>query len=542
MRDGPNCLTPFRQTPEFVRFARNLFGGFSFLLWIGAMLCFIAFGIQKQTYDDAPYDNFWLGVALTVVVFITGCFSYYQNNKQTQIFSMFENLMPQRACVIRNGKKYYTDADDLVVGDLIEVKLGNCVPADIRIIKSRDCKIDNSSLTGESMLKFVSPNTTSDNPLDSENIAFLSSNVVEGSLMGIVIRTGDDTLMGKIAALTSTISTRETPIAAEIRYFTRFITIVAVMIGIFCFLISMSLGHYWLDSVVFLIGVIVAKVPEGLLVTVTVCLTLTAKRMRKKNCLVKHPEAVEALGSTTVICTDKTGTLTQNRMTVVHIWVHNRTLRTFINEVIRYLRDEKNESGIYELLRCAMLCNSAEFVADPKNAEKPILHRECDGNALEAAILKHCELIYGGVMRFRHLNRMVYEVPFNSEAKYQLSIHKVDLPGCFYLVVVKGAPEIVTEFCSTIYIEGRNIKLTQYWLDRIDDACIELGKSGERVIGFCELLLNDVDYPEGYRFQDDALNFELKGFRFLGLMSMIDPPRPSVPDSVKKCREAGIKV
>merc|ERR1740131_680460 len=185
-------------------------------------------------------------------------------------------------------------------------------------------KVDNSSLTGESEPQARSPDFTHENPLETKNLAFFSTNAVEGTATGIVVNIGDNTVMGRIAGLASGLSTGETPIAKEIAHFIHIITGVAVFLGVTFFIIAFILGYHWLDAVIFLIGIIVANVPEGLLATVTVCLTLTAKRMAKKNCLVKNLEAVETLGSTSTICSDKTGTLTQNRMTVAHMWFDNQ--------------------------------------------------------------------------------------------------------------------------------------------------------------------------------------------------------------------------
>ena len=228
----------------------------------------------------------------------------------------FKNMVPQYALAIRNGEKVNLKAEELTLGDIIEVKSGDRVPADMRVLQARNFKVDNSSLTGESEPQSRSPENTDPNPLETKNLAFFSTNAVEGNATGIVVNIGDNTVMGRIAGLASGLDSGETPIAKEIAHFIHIITGVAVFLGVTFFIIAFILGYHWLDAVIFLIGIIVANVPEGLLATVTVCLTLTAKRMASKNCLVKNLEAVETLGSTSTICSDKTGTLTQNRMTV----------------------------------------------------------------------------------------------------------------------------------------------------------------------------------------------------------------------------------
>merc|ERR1719384_1773394 len=347
--------------------------------------------------------------------------------------------------------------------------------------------------------------------------------------------------MGRIAGLASGLDTGDTPIAKEIAHFIHIITGVAVFLGVTFFIIAFILGYNWLDAVIFLIGIIVANVPEGLLATVTVCLTLTAKRMASKNCLVKNLEAVETLGSTSTICSDKTGTLTQNRMTVAHMWFDNKIMDADTSEDQSGSSFNKEATGWKTLERVACLCNRAEF--KPGQEGISVLKREVNGDASEAAILKCTELSKGNVMDYRNSNKKVCEIPFNSANKYQVSIHETEDPNDNrYLLVMKGAPERIVERCSTIVIDGREVPLTQEWKDSFETAYMELGGLGERVLGFCDFMLPADKFPQGFPFDADEVNFPVEGLRFVGLMSMIDPPRAAVPDAVLKCRSAGIKV
>uniref|UniRef100_A0A674MJ74 Sodium/potassium-transporting ATPase subunit alpha n=1 Tax=Takifugu rubripes TaxID=31033 RepID=A0A674MJ74_TAKRU len=538
-RDGPNALTPPPTTPEWLKFCRQLFGGFSILLWIGAILCFFAYSIQVATEDEAPNDNLYLGVVLAAVVIVTGCFSYFQEAKSSRIMDSFKKMVPQQALVIREGEKMQINAELVVMGDLVEIKGGDRVPADLRIISSSGCKVDNSSLTGESEPQTRSPEFTHDNPLETRNICFFSTNCVEGTARGIVIATGDQTVMGRIATLASELQVRRTPINIEIEHFIHIITGVAVFLGVTFFILSLILGYTWLEAVIFLIGIIVANVPEGLLATVTVCLTLTAKRMAKKNCLVKNLEAVETLGSTSTICSDKTGTLTQNRMTVAHMWFDNQIYEADTTENQSGSGFDKGSATWIALSRVAGLCNRADFKAGQD--EHPVLMRETAGDASESALLKCIELSCGSVRALRARNPKVAEVPFNSTNKYQLSIHEVgDDPG--HLLVMKGAPERILDRCSTIMIFGQEHPLDQSWTDAFQSAYMELGGLGERVLGFCHSTLSSSQFPRGFTFDCDDVNFPTEQLCFLGLISMIDPPRAAVPDAVGKCRSAGIKV
>ncbi|XP_032083695.1 sodium/potassium-transporting ATPase subunit alpha-3 [Thamnophis elegans] len=453
----------------------------------------------------------------------------------------FKNMVPQQALVIREGEKMQLNAEDVVVGDLVEVKGGDRVPADLRIISAHGCKVDNSSLTGESEPQTRSPDCTHDNPLETRNITFFSTNCVEGTARGVVIATGDRTVMGRIATLASGLQVGKTPIAREIEHFIQLITGVAVFLGVSFFVLSLILGYSWLEAVIFLIGIIVANVPEGLLATVTVCLTLTAKRMARKNCLVKNLEAVETLGSTSTICSDKTGTLTQNRMTVAHMWFDNQIHEADTTEDQSGTAFDKSSPTWLALSHVAGLCNRAVFKGGQENV--PILKRDVAGDASESALLKCIELSSGSVKLMREKNKKVAEIPFNSTNKYQLSIHETEDPNDNrYLLVMKGAPERILDRCSTILVQGKEQPLDEELKEAFQNAYLELGGLGERVLGFCHYYLPEEQYPKGFAFDCDDVNFSTDNLCFVGLMSMIDPPRAAVPDAVGKCRSAGIKV
>ena len=387
----------------------------------------------------------------------------------------FKNLVPQYALVRRNnGEKLTVPADTLTLGDIVEIKFGDRCPADLRVLEARGFKVDNSSLTGESEPQARSPEFTHENPLETKNLAFFSTNAVEGTAVGMVVNIGDNTVMGRIAGLASGLEGGQTPIAKEIEHFIHIITGVAVFLGVSFFIIAFILGYNWLDAVIFLIGIIVANVPEGLLATVTVCLTLTAKRMAAKNCLVKNLEAVETLGSTSCICSDKTGTLTQNRMTVAHMWFDNKIVEADTSEDQSGSAFDKNAPGWKTLERVACLCNRAEFKGGQN--EIPILKREVNGDASEAAILKCTELSKGNVMDYRARNKKVCEIPFNSTNKFQVSIHEQeDKSDSRYLLVMKGAPERILQRCTSIIIDGKERPMTQDWKDAFESAYMELG-------------------------------------------------------------------
>jgi len=260
----------------------------------------------------------------------------------------------------------------------------------------------------------------------------------------------------------------------------------------------------------------------------TVALTLTAKRMASKNCLVKYLEAVETLGSTSTICSDKTGTLTQNRMTVEHCYLGGKIYR------VSHEKDEVEQdmSPIRECWeaysRCCRLCSRAEFMDENPD----IMKRACSGDASETAIIKFMESVTGSVIRYRATYPKSAEKPFSSTYKYQYSIHKnndsnnqADGQKCNFILEMKGAPERIIKLCSTIITaEGKSVEITEEHISEFEEVYRELGSMGERVIAFCDYEFTQ--FPPDYKFDlDEGNDFTMGNFRFLGLIALIDPPR-----------------
>ncbi|CAF4976196.1 unnamed protein product, partial [Rotaria magnacalcarata] len=198
--------------------------------------------------------------------------------------------------------------------------------------------------------------------------------------------------------------------------------------------------------------------------------------------------------------------------------------------------------GYKALLRCAMLCAKAVFKPDEENMSKPPLQRKVNGDASETAILQYSEIVAGKVEEYRAKNKRVCDIPFNSANKYQVSVHETDDNDQRHLVVMKGAPERILERCQTIFINNNEYPLDDEWTRKFNDAYMQLGGLGERVLGFCDMRLPLGNFPRGFNFDPDNVNFPLRGLRFLGFITLIDPPRPGVADAVAKCRTAGIKV
>ncbi|CAD5210637.1 unnamed protein product [Bursaphelenchus xylophilus] len=535
-KDGLNRLTPPKAKSKLVMFLLILVTGFNILLWIGSIASLTSFLIEYYVQPQYNIENLYLAAVLFLVVVITSVFQFYQENKSSTIMKGFADMVPPMATVIRDGKHKEIQVQDLVVGDLVECKGGDRCPADIRIIKSQGFKLDYSSLTGENDPITKTPEFTHNNPLESRNVALFSTNVVEGYCKGIVMLTGDRTIMGRIAALTSQVTSGKTPLSTEMNHFINVIGIVAIVIGVVFFAISISINRNIVSAIIFFIGIVVANVPEGIVATITVALTLTAQKMSAKNCLVKNLHGVETLGSTSTICSDKTGTLTQNRMTVTHTWFDNN-----VNDVTDTVFPEPPTPNTTEGLiwRCATLCSRAEWRNEDIN--QPIKKREANGDASEIALLRYGALRSNDTVdKFRAAWPKVAEIPFNSSNKYQVSVHRNESDR--FVLVMKGAPEKILARCTDVVMNNKTIKLGHDFKAMFTHAYDKLGGMGERVLGFCDLELDPEKFPEDFDFSTEPINFPLEGLRFLGLISMIDPPRPGVPEAVKLCQDARIKV
>jgi len=575
-RHHPNVLTTAAQTHWFIVFLGHMAGGFSLLLWGGAILCFISYSVRESL------DNLYLGSVLSIVVFLTGCFSYYQEAKSAAVMEGFKNFLPQEVLVTRGGGQKNILAIDLVPGDVVSIGTGEKLPADVRIVGAKNFKCDQSSLTGEPDAMTKKPENTAENPLEAKNLAFFGTMCVEGEGKGFIVLTGDDTIIGHIAQLASDTDNSETPIHIEIHKFIMLITFLAVFLGVTFCIISFIKGNDAVTNLVFAIGIIVANVPEGLLATVTVSLTLTAKRLSYKQVLVKNLESVETLGSTTCICSDKTGTLTQNRMTVQHVYINNKIVEvpTRTEQWLAEKGDMLADDAFKALYTASVLCNNSIFDEGPidskapkgsagakSNMTLPVLGRRCvQGNASDYAFIKCVEAIpevsklassskgsQQGILCLREncpaSDGGLGEIPFNSAYKFQGTIRNDGK------VILKGAAERVFERCDTILIDGVKVPIGPKQQKDFDDVYKQLGKMGERVLGFASKEMGDAPAKGWVGGSPEECNYHIgnkcsatqrsntsDALCYLGLMALIDPPRENVPDSVLLCRRAGVKV
>jgi magnesium-transporting ATPase (P-type) len=312
---GPNLITPPKKTHWLIKFLFTLIGGFQLMMWIGAILCFVVYGISNAT----DVQTLALAIVLVLVVLLTSIFQEVQESKSDNVMAALKELTADTVRIVLNGEEVVVPAESLVPGDIVNVKLGEKVPADLRILVSSDLKVNNASLTGENVDIKLGKDANHELLYEAKNIARSGCNFTCGNGTGVVFATGDNTFFGNIAKSTTTIERPDTLMKHEIHRLINIMAIVAFTLGITFFILAFFNGYSWIEAVVFMIGIVVANVPEGLLPQMTVALSLTAQRLTNKGVVVTNLEIIETLGAVDVICSDKTGTLTCNRMTVSHV-------------------------------------------------------------------------------------------------------------------------------------------------------------------------------------------------------------------------------
>ena len=502
-KHGPNELHIRHETSEIIKFLLQFRNFFAVLLMIGGALAFLA------EYLDPGQGNFYIGCALYGVVLLNAVFTYIQEYQSEQIMESFRKMLPNMVTIQRDGDIRRINAKDVVPGDIMLLYEGNRISADGRLIEQNRLGVDMSSLTGESEPVQLQVEPTSDKMYESRNMVFSGTLVQSGDGKAIVCATGMDTQIGNIVRLTKQTGSVETPIRRELKYFITVISAIAIFLGTLFFLISVAIGKEQIGSLIFAIGIIVANVPEGLLPTVTLALTMASKRMARKNALIKNLESVETLGCTTVICTDKTGTLTQNKISVNTLIINRHNHNISDPNISR-------EPELHIARRIMTLCNNAHLDSKLRYS----------GDSTEIALLAYANRIKS-IKDIVHTVRL-YEKPFDSEDRYMITIDEAP-DSDHYHAYLKGAPEVVMGMCDRIHIDGGKEPFTEEYRQMIIDQYVSLAERGERGLA---LAYRNIDDPEPVNNK----------FVFIGVVGMLDPPRPEVPDAISKCRDAGIRV
>ncbi len=508
-KSGPNALVPRRRRSALLRFLQHLTNLFALLLWAGAILSFIAERLMPGA------GHVYIGIALASVVVLNAAFSYYQEYKAEAIMAAFHSMLPASARVLRAGRTVVIPAVRVAEGDVLLLEEGDRVPADARLFEVIGLKVDNAPLTGESEPQLRTTSPTDRELVHSRNVVFSGTTVQSGRGRAVVFATGMRTQIGRAAEMTQGVTLRATPLHGELRRFMLIISLIAVGMG----LAVLLLGLLWLDNpfwsqLIFAIGIIVANVPEGLLATVTLSLALAARRMAANNALVKNLESVETLGCTTVICTDKTGTLTQNRMQVT---------RLFLNQCVHSDADARFERAeLDKLLMVAVLCNNAQSLAT---------QQKYSGEPLEGALLAYAQR-YLPVGTYRKERPRLCEQPFSANTKLMLTINQV---GDEQIACLKGAPDVIIDWCDRILIDGQPQPLTAGHKAAYLGAYEEFARRAERVLLFAYR-----EVPARAHWQEEDI--PRSGYIFIGLIGLLDPPRPEVPQAVASLRAAGIRI
>jgi magnesium-transporting ATPase (P-type) len=523
---GPNLLEIARPRPFLVRFAAHFTHLMALLLWAGSILAIIA-GLGV------------LSVAIVLVNVINGVFSFWQEHKADKATEALRRLLPLYARVLRDGREARVPAEQLVPGDVILLDEGDRISADARVVEHAELRVDQSTLTGETtpVRKTSEPApAAAGNRADTPDLVFAGTNVSAGRGKAVVTATAMGTEFGRIAGLTQEMTSQPSPLQQELRTLSTVVSIIAVAVGSFLATVALLLGVMDLaEGLVFGLAMIVAFVPEGLLPTVTLSLAMATQRMAERKALVKRLSAVETLGSTTVICTDKTGTLTQNEMTVREAYtlggrfefdgvgyVPNGTMRNIDPQLLASTTETARADATLMLV-AGSLSSNARLV---ENDERWTVLGDPTEAAVEVAARK------AGIDLDVERQRAprIHELPFDSRRKRMSTLHRIDGREVLY---TKGAPRELISLCAMARVDGEDRPLDDSLRARIADANDDMSRRGLRVLAVTrrELDRNADRSPE-------RLESELT---FLGLIAMMDPPRPEVADAVSTCHRAGIR-
>lgn len=525
---GPNTLPHTPPRAWYLELIANFVHLFALLLWAGASLAWIA-GMPQLTW------------AIIAVILINGMFSYWQEYRAGRAAEALRALLPVQVTIRRCGQQRLIPVSEVVPGDILVLVEGAAVPADARIIKAEQLRVDTSSLTGESrpVRRIAEPVSDTDRMVAMiPNLAFAGTYVTSGRGVAAVFATGARTEFGRIAAMTEQQHERLSPLQKELRRVTRLVTMLAICMGAMCFLVGTTLGGLsTINGSLFAIGIIVANVPEGLLPTLTLSLALGVRRMARRNALVKRLSAVETLGATTMILTDKTGTLTENEMTLREAWAgetHFQLSGAGYEPIGTIEPQTKGEGGggtaVAELLRAAALCCDAQLI--PPAGERK--RWQAMGDPTEAAILvaaAKAGLTQGALTSWPRLA----ELPFDSTRKRMTTIQRIDGAA---VACIKGAPSELFPRCSKILWNGDTVPFSGHQRRAAEASHDAMASRSLRVLAVATREVSSQG-ENGDCWRAEEVERELT---LLGLLAMEDPPRPEVTDAIAACRRAGIRV
>ena len=494
LSDGPNALVEKKGKTKLQMFLAQLKDTLIYILFAAA-----AISIALNEITDA--------IIILLVVLLNAVIGMVQESKAEAALEALKNLSSPNAMVRREGRVMEIPAGELVVGDVVILEAGRIIPADLRLIQSVNLKIEESALTGESVPVDKNAELVTDKEVgigDRLNMAFSSTSVSYGRGEGVVVYTGMDTEIGKIAAMINESTEELTPLQKRLNDLGKVLGIVAVVIVVAMFGIAVLQGRDIIEMFITAIALAVAAVPEGLTAVVTIVLALGVTRMVKVNTIVRKLPAVETLGAVSIVCSDKTGTLTQNKMTVTKVYLDGEIKDT----------DDLSYENNKLFLDGFILCNDASTANNTRI-----------GDPTELALLDMGDKINISREGLEETNPRINEQSFDSARKLMTTVHK-DQSGKV-MSYTKGAMDILLKKCNKVYINGETIDINDIHIENINKAASEMAKGALRVLAL------------GIKEDDDSASEE--ALTFVGLVGMIDPPRPEAKASVKTLKKAGIR-
>lgn len=524
---GENTIKKAAAESEWKTFFKNFISTMAILLWISGFIAIVS-GTAE------------LGIAIWLVNIINGLFSFWQERAAKKATDALNNMLPTYVDVIRGGKKVQIDSKKLVPGDVFVLQAGNSIPADARIISASSMQVDQSALNGESVPE---SKTTKYDPGEGSyaesNLVYSGTTVGAGTARAITFATGMNTEFGRIASLTQKQTTTSSPLTAELNRLTKQISIIAITIGVIFLIAAIFFVKYpFAKAFIFALGMIVAFIPEGLLPTVTLSLAQGVRRMAKKHALVKELNSVETLGETTVICSDKTGTLTQNQMTIHYIWTPSNEYQVTGNGYVNNGQIELNKKqlwyeenpDLHKLVQIAALDNDTS-VEPAKDGGKPKIL----GTPTEASLIIMAEKAGFDKQKVLVKYPRLRELPFDSDRKRMSTIHRWN--DTQYIIFTKGSFSDTIKQCDRIQVDGKVRKMTDDDRLRAKKANAEYASHGLRSMALAYRVI-DRDVGINKMPIDEAESHLI----FVGLTTMSDPPRPEIYDAVKRCRQAKIRI
>jgi len=516
---GPNALTERQGHGPLLRFLLQFNQALVYILLVA-----IVIKLLLGAWVDAS--------VIFGVVLLNSIIGFVQEGKALSALQALSRALTTETTVLRAGEKQRIDAEELVPGDIVLLASGDKVPADLRLLQSRNLQIDESALTGESLPveKFSGVLDHDTTLAERSNMAYSSTLVTYGTGVGVIAETGDDTEIGRISELIASAEVLATPLTRKIAGFSHLLLYAILGLATLTFLVGLWHGDSWVDLFMAAVALSVAMIPEGLPAVLTITLAIGVARMAKRNAIIRHLPAVETLGSTTVICSDKTGTLTRNEMTVQQLWAGGENLEL---SGIGYglegrlqrgeqAADSHRNTALAELLRAGMLCNDS------------VLKQDGDGWKIEGDPTEGALLVAARKAGLDHKQALTTSprldaIPFESQHQYMATLHGGDSP----VVYLKGSVEALLERCSTsLGADGESHSLDR---DSVHAQVETMASEGLRVLAFARLAVT----PDTTAIDHDDVS---RGLVFLGLQGMIDPPREEAIKAVRACQAAGIRV